>query len=77
MCVTAPARVLAVDGDTALVDLDGTARRASLVLVPDTAVGDWVLVAAGLVLETLTDDQVDELNDMLGGAGWLPEGVRT
>ena len=77
MCLTAPARVLAVDGDFAVVDLDGVTRHASLVLVPDIAAGDWVLVAAGLVLETLTEAEVMELNDMLDGADGLPEGVRS
>jgi hydrogenase expression/formation protein HypC len=66
MCVTAPARVLAVDGDFAAVDLDGVSRHASLVLLPEVKVGDWVLVGAGLVLETLTEAEVLELNDMLG-----------
>ena len=77
MCVTAPARVLAVDGDFALVDLDGVSRHASLVLLPNVTAGDWVLVGAGLVLETLTDAEVRDLNEMLEGAGRLPEGVRS
>ena len=77
MCLTAPARVLAVDGEMALVDLDGVSRRASLVLVPDAAVGDWVLVATGLVLEVLDEAAIAELNHLLDGAGRLPEGVRS
>ena len=77
MCLTAPARVVAVDGVMALVDLDGVSRRASLVLVPDAAVGDWVLVATGLVLEVLDEAAVAELNHLLDGADRLPEGVRS
>ena len=77
MCVTAPARVLAVDGETAIVDLDGVPRRASLVIVPEAAVGDWVLVAAGLVLEVLDEAEVNELQHLLDGAEGLPEGVRS
>ena len=77
MCVTAPARVLAVDGETAIVDLDGVPRRASLVIVPEAAVGEWVLVATGLVLEILDQAEVDELNQLLEGAEGLPEGVRS
>jgi hydrogenase expression/formation protein HypC len=77
MCVTAPAKVLAVDGEIALVDLEGVTRRASLALVPEAAVGDWVLVATGLVLEILDEAEVDELNQLLQGAEGLPEGVRS
>ena len=69
--------MLAVDGEIALVDLDGVTRRASLVLVPEAAVGDWVLVATGLVLEMLDEAEVDELHQLLDGAEGLPEGVRS
>ncbi len=77
MCVTSPGRVRSADGEWAVVDLDGVERRASLALVPDAAVGDWVLVAAGLVLEVLADDDVRELRQMLDGVDGLPEGVRS
>jgi hydrogenase expression/formation protein HypC len=77
MCLTAPARVLAVDGEMALVDLDGMARRASLVLLPDATVGDWVLVASGLVLEALDEAEVNALQGLLDGAEGLPQGVRS
>lgn len=65
MCLTAPARVLAVDGPWAVIDLDGVTRRASLTLVPEVAVGDWVLVTAGLVLEVLDDAAVTDLERLL------------
>jgi hydrogenase expression/formation protein HypC len=77
MCLTAPGRVLAVDGQMALVDLDGVRRRASLVLLPDASVGDWVLVASGLVLEVLDEAEVDELQHLLEGATGLVQGVRS
>ena len=76
MCVTSPARVLAVDGETALVDLDGTTRRASLVLVPEVMIGDWVIVGAGTVLELLEDADAREVMRLIDGARALPEGER-
>ena len=51
MCLTAPARVLALDRGGATVLLGGRERRASTLVVPEVAVGDWVIVAAGTVLE--------------------------
>lgn len=53
MCLTAPARVLFVEGQAATVDLDGRRRRASLAIHPDVAAGDWVVVGAGTVLRRL------------------------
>ena len=53
MCLTAPARVLGVDATGATVLLGGRERRASTLVVPDVAVGDWVIVAAGTILERI------------------------
>jgi hydrogenase assembly chaperone HypC/HupF len=53
MCLTAPAHVLAVDAEGATVLLAGKQRRASTLVVPDVTVGDWVIVAAGTILERI------------------------
>lgn len=71
MCIAAPARVLAIESDHALVDLDGRVRRASLLRQPDIAVGDWALVAAGSVLRRLTPEDAAEIAGVLAGA--MPE----
>jgi Hydrogenase maturation factor len=57
MCLTAPARVIAVDADGATVLLGGHERRASTLVRPDTAVGDWVVVGAGTILERMTNEE--------------------
>ena len=57
MCLTAPARVIAVDAEGATVLLGGRERRASTLVRPDAAVGDWVLVGAGTILERMTDEE--------------------
>jgi hydrogenase assembly chaperone HypC/HupF len=53
MCLGFPGRVLAVDASGAVVDLEGRRRRASTLLVPDVAVGDWVYVAAGTIVDRI------------------------
>ena len=57
MCLTAPARVLAVDGEGATVLLDGRERRASTLVVPEVTVGDWVIVGAGTILERIDEPE--------------------
>ncbi len=68
MCVTYPGQVLEVSGDGALVEIDGRRRRASLLLVPQVAVGDWVIVATGTVLEILDPQEATEILALLHGA---------
>ena len=53
MCLTAPARVLSVEAGGATVLLGGRERRASTLVVPEVRVGDWVIVAAGTILEQI------------------------
>lgn len=65
MCVTAPGQVVAVADDMAIVETDHRQRRASLVLVPDVVVGDWVIVAAGTVLEVVEPDEAREILALL------------
>jgi hydrogenase expression/formation protein HypC len=68
MCLTAPARVLVVDGLTALVDQDGRRRHASLLLVPDARPGDWLLVGAGTALRRLEPDEADDIAETIRAA---------
>jgi hydrogenase expression/formation protein HypC len=68
MCIAMPGRVLAIDSDHAIVDLDGRVRRASLVRMPEVSVGDWALVAAGTVLRRLEPDEATELRALLRNA---------
>lgn len=61
MCLTAPARVLAVDDTGATVLVSGRRLRASTLVVPEAVVGDWVIVAAGTIVQRLTENEATEL----------------
>jgi hydrogenase expression/formation protein HypC len=78
MCVAVPGRVIEisdVDGvGVALVDVAGTTRDASLILLPEVAVGDWVIVHLGMVLRRLDPTEARETLELLGEAGVLPGG---
>ena len=53
MCIAFPGKVIALDWEGAVVDTEGRCRRASTLFLPDLAIGDWVTVAAGTVVERL------------------------
>jgi hydrogenase expression/formation protein HypC len=74
MCVTYPGQVLGVAEGMADVLVQGQRRRASLVVVPEAAVGDWVIVAAGTVLEILEPDDAAEILALLGPPDQPKEG---
>ncbi|PLX85228.1 MAG: HypC/HybG/HupF family hydrogenase formation chaperone [Desulfuromonas sp.] len=53
MCLAVPMQVKNIDGDTALCEIDGVTREASLMMVEGVAVGDYVLIHAGFAIEKL------------------------
>ena len=61
MCLAVAGRVKDIEGDTASVDFGGLAKRASTLLFPTLAVGDYVLVHAGFVIQKLDADDALEL----------------
>ena len=65
MCVAYPGRVLEVANDMALVETDRRRQRASLLLVPEVVVGDWVIVASGTVLQIVDPDEATEILALL------------
>lgn len=65
MCISYPGHVVAVEGHNAVVATIGRQRRASTLVVPDVAVGDWVLVAAGSILRRLEPTDARALTQTL------------
>jgi hydrogenase assembly chaperone HypC/HupF len=63
MCLRMPARVIAVDGAWAEIEVDGIRRRASTLAVADVRPGDWALVAAGTLVRLLDPELAREIAD--------------
>lgn len=51
MCLAIPAKVIRVDGPSALVSIEDTEYTASLLLVDDVTEGDYVMLHAGFAIE--------------------------
>ncbi len=61
MCLAAPARVLSVSGQTAIVDYDGVRTSARLETLDEPlAPGDFVLVHAGFAIQRLSPEDGEE-----------------
>lgn len=64
MCVAIPGLICEIEGDTAKVDFKGNKVKVNLGLV-DAKVGDYVLVHAGMAIETMKKDSAKELMEIL------------
>jgi hydrogenase expression/formation protein HypC len=62
MCLSVPARVLAVhDPQWATVDVGGTSKRVSIDLVEGVQAGDYVLLHVGFALQKIDEAEAQSL----------------
>lgn len=62
MCIAVPYQVVEVDGnERAWIEVTGARQEVSLQLLPEVAVGDWVLVNLGSVIAKVEEDEAQEI----------------
>jgi hydrogenase expression/formation protein HypC len=62
MCIAIPYQVVEVNGNgRAWIEVAGGRQEVSLQLLPEVAVGDWVLVNLGSVIAKLEEDEAQEI----------------
>jgi len=61
MCLATPRRVLRIDGEHVEIDWDGEPRWVAKGGIPDLAVGDSVLIHAGLVQDLISAEEADQI----------------
>ncbi len=60
MCIAAPAQIMEINDNVAIVDFGGVRQQAKLDLVEDVEVGRYVLVHSGYAIEVLTEQAAKE-----------------
>ena len=66
MCVAIPGKVLSMEDGKAVVDFSGNQVKAYVGLV-NAKVGDYVLVHAGCVIQTMKQQEAEELTELMNG----------
>jgi hydrogenase expression/formation protein HypC len=64
MCLAIPAKIISKKDDACIIDVSGVQREASLMLVPEAKVGDYVIVHAGFAIHTLDKKDAEETLQM-------------
>ncbi len=73
MCLAVPAKIVKIDGVVAEVDMAGTTVRASLVMVPDARLGDYVLLHTGFAIQILDEHEALETLKLFQEMEMIPE----
>jgi hydrogenase expression/formation protein HypC len=69
MCLAIPTKIISIDNDMAQVEIGGVTRKASIQLVPEAKVGDYILLHAGFAIEVLDEDEALETLNLLEQIG--------
>lgn len=60
MCLAVPARVMAINGEEAILDYGGVKRNANIGMLSDVKVGDYVLVHVGYAISKMDEEEALE-----------------
>jgi hydrogenase expression/formation protein HypC len=60
MCLAVPAKIVSIDQKMATVEIGDSQREASLVLLPDATMGDYVLLHAGFAISKIDEAEALE-----------------
>jgi hydrogenase expression/formation protein HypC len=65
MCIAIPSKIVKIENNMATIDVDGAKREASLLLLDDPKVGDYVIVHAGFAIHKINEaDALESLKLM-------------
>lgn len=76
MCLSIPSRVISINGNMAIVSVGGTEYVASLQLVEDIEVNDFVLLHTGFAIQKLSEEDAQEAFKLLRELSEIDENIR-
>ncbi|MFI5330207.1 MAG: HypC/HybG/HupF family hydrogenase formation chaperone [Desulfobaccales bacterium] len=65
MCLAIPMRLIEIDGAAGVAEVDGVTRQVRLDLLPEVALGDYILIHAGLAIARVDPDYAQETLSLL------------
>ena len=71
MCLAIPSRIVKIENNVATIDVDGVRREASLLLLEDPRVGEYVIVHAGFAINKINEEDALESLKLLKEAASL------
>lgn len=55
MCLAIPAKIIKLEDDMGTIDMEGTQREVSLLLLEEPKIGDYVIVHAGFAIQKVDE----------------------
>ncbi|MBW1828607.1 MAG: HypC/HybG/HupF family hydrogenase formation chaperone [Deltaproteobacteria bacterium] len=74
MCLAIPSKIIQIEDNIGTIDVDGVRRKASLLLLEEAKVGDYVIVHAGFAIHKIDEQAAMESLRLLKEAAALIDG---
>ena len=71
MCLAIPSKIVKIENNVATIDVDGVRREASLLLIDDPKIGDYVIVHAGFAINKINEEHALETLKLMKEAASL------
>lgn len=69
MCLSIPAKIIELNGDTAIVDIGGAKITTGIQLIESPAIGEFVLVHSGFAIAKISQEEAEEQIKVLNELG--------
>jgi len=76
MCLSIPAKVISINEDKAIVTVGGTEIEASIQLLDDVKINDYVLLHTGFAIEKISEEEAMEAMRVLKELGEIDQQIR-
>jgi hydrogenase expression/formation protein HypC len=78
MCLAVPGKIVSIEGDDPVlrcgrVDFSGIIKQINLAYVPEAKIGDYVLVHVGFAINTIDEEEANQVFEYLRQMGDLAE----
>ena len=77
MCLAIPAKIIEIENEMGTIDMEGMQRKASLLLLEDAKIGDYVIVHAGFAIHKIDETEAMESLKVLREMASLASGENT
>jgi len=76
MCLSIPSKVISINGNYATVSVGGTEYEASLQLIDDVKIDDYVLLHTGFAIQKISEEDAQETLRLLRELGEIDQEIR-
>ena len=60
MCLAIPSKIVKIEDNIGIIDVEGVQKEVSLLLIEDPRIGDYVIVHAGFAIQKIDEAEAEE-----------------